>query len=281
MNDALSGLGLQPLKLSVDVDTDEAKSGLEKFTEGFGQFKGVAGSVDGVVNSMTTLVGSLEEGSDAWTVFMNVVGVASSVLETVSTIMEVVTALSQSHAAAKQQETAAEVADTSAKAANTAAGVAEAAVSETVTAAKGGEAISKVTASGAALPFPANIAAIAAGIAAVVAALATVAFANGGIVPGSSTSGDRVLARVNSGEMILNTRQQARLFALLNGTSLGVSLPRGGEPSVALNMGALAGSLAPVGGGKVEFEVRGSRLVGVLANETRLMGKSGRRSNIL
>jgi hypothetical protein len=37
-------------------------------------------------------------------------------------------------------------------------------------------------------------------------------FADGGIVPGSSTSGDRVLARVNSGEMILNQSQQARLF---------------------------------------------------------------------
>ena len=37
-------------------------------------------------------------------------------------------------------------------------------------------------------------------------------FADGGIVPGSSMSGDKVLARVNSGEMILNQSQQARLF---------------------------------------------------------------------
>ena len=42
-------------------------------------------------------------------------------------------------------------------------------------------------------------------------------FATGGIVGGNSKSGDRVLARVNSGEMILNAAQQAQLFAIANG----------------------------------------------------------------
>jgi TP901 family phage tail tape measure protein len=42
-------------------------------------------------------------------------------------------------------------------------------------------------------------------------------FADGGIVPGSSFSGDRVPALVNSGEMILNRDQQAQLFDLANG----------------------------------------------------------------
>lgn len=43
------------------------------------------------------------------------------------------------------------------------------------------------------------------------------AFESGGIVPGTSTSGDNVDAKVNSGEMILTEEQQARLFALANG----------------------------------------------------------------
>lgn len=43
------------------------------------------------------------------------------------------------------------------------------------------------------------------------------AFQDGGVVPGNSMSGDRVLARVNSGEMILNRQQQAQLFAQANG----------------------------------------------------------------
>jgi hypothetical protein len=38
------------------------------------------------------------------------------------------------------------------------------------------------------------------------------AFADGGIVGGSSFYGDRILARVNSGELILNDRQQRRLY---------------------------------------------------------------------
>jgi len=67
-------------------------------------------------------------------------------------------------------------------------------------------AIAGATASGASLPFPANIAAIAAGIAAVVAGFAMVfsCFADGGIVGGKTTIGDFNLARVNKGEMILN-----------------------------------------------------------------------------
>jgi hypothetical protein len=65
-------------------------------------------------------------------------------------------------------------------------------------------------------------------------------FATGGIVPGTSYSGDKVTARVNSGEMILNGSQQARLFAMANG---------GG-----------------VGGREVVFRIEGTQLVGVLNN---------------
>ena len=42
-------------------------------------------------------------------------------------------------------------------------------------------------------------------------------FEQGGIVPGSSFTGDRVVANVNSGEMILNRQQQAQLFQMANG----------------------------------------------------------------
>lgn len=56
-----------------------------------------------------------------------------------------------------------------------------------------------------------------AAVASIVAAIAAIPkFANGGIVPGSLYSGDRVPAMVNSGEMILNRSQQGRLFDILN-----------------------------------------------------------------
>lgn len=44
-------------------------------------------------------------------------------------------------------------------------------------------------------------------------------FATGGIVQGSSYSGDNVRANVNSGEMILNARQQRELWETANGNS--------------------------------------------------------------
>jgi hypothetical protein len=49
-----------------------------------------------------------------------------------------------------------------------------------------------------------------------VAKINGVKFANGGIVQGNSFAGDRIHAYVNSGEMILNSGQQANLFRMLN-----------------------------------------------------------------
>lgn len=46
-------------------------------------------------------------------------------------------------------------------------------------------------------------------------------FATGGIVPGTSYSGDKVQANVNSGEMILNAQQQANLWKMANGAAGG------------------------------------------------------------
>lgn len=61
--------------------------------------------------------------------------------------------------------------------------------------------------------------AIGAAVMAAVLAFALGAFETGGIVPGNSFSGDNVLARVNSGEMILNRAQQARLFDIAEGNT--------------------------------------------------------------
>ena len=49
-------------------------------------------------------------------------------------------------------------------------------------------------------------------------------YAEGGIIPGNSFAGDKVMAMVNSGEMVLNTHQQKNLFDMLNGiTGTGIS----------------------------------------------------------
>lgn len=65
-------------------------------------------------------------------------------------------------------------------------------------------------------------------------------FAEGGIIGGSSYFGDRLLARVNSGEMILNQKQQRRLYDLTTSVggatvSLGVSRIQGSDLYLALS----------------------------------------------
>ena len=72
------------------------------------------------------------------------------------------------------------------------------------------------------LQYPLNIIAMISTIASVLASIATAkaqmsGYAEGGIVPGDSYSGDKVQARVNSGEMILTQAQQRRLFEIANG----------------------------------------------------------------
>lgn len=62
-------------------------------------------------------------------------------------------------------------------------------------------------------------------------------FATGGIVPGNSFSGDNVVARVNSGEMILNGAQQARLFDIANGDNPGVATGANAVINQTINIG--------------------------------------------
>lgn len=108
-------------------------------------------------------------------------------------------------------------------------------------------------------------------------------FATGGIVGGTSTSGDKILVRVNSGEMILNRQQQARLFSIADGKQRlqNISLPGYQRQEINVNPAAMMQlSASSQAGRKVELSVKGRRLVGVLANETRISSRSGRRTNI-
>jgi len=70
-------------------------------------------------------------------------------------------------------------------------------------------------------------------------------FKDGGIVDSIFTSGDRNLIRANGGEMIMTTPQQSKLWgAIKNGDFGGI-------------------------GGKVEFEIKGKKLVGILGNQSK------------
>ena len=99
--------------------------------------------------------------------------------------------------------------------------------------AEGALAISAGVESAQSVPFPANIAAIATTVATITGLIVSTAssfmqakqllsgadagaFEKGGIVGGTSYTGDRLTARVNSREMILTQQQQARLFDIAN-----------------------------------------------------------------
>lgn len=106
-------------------------------------------------------------------------------------------------------------------------------------------ALSSGTASAAAMPFPANLVSIATIVSTILGLFASFPkFADGGIIQGKSF-GDYNLARVNGGEMILNTTQQGRLWnTIQQGTT---------------------SSSAPISGA-VKFHLEGKQLVGVLNN---------------
>ena len=229
----------------------EAVADLEKEVNqtALGGLSNLANGMDRVVRGWSELSEMMQdEDTSSWDVFIGVFNEIIQMMETVSQIFDTIDQLSKltdtlSDAQLKQlkeenrlygeqiglittlkalkgEETAAEVKDTAAKLTNAAAGKVEAK-------ANAQSSIAGAANSGAKLPFPANLVAIAAGVGAVLAALASMSkFAKGGIVGGSSSVGDKNIIRANSGEMILTKGQQTTLFNAIRSGNLGSS---GGE----------------------------------------------------
>ena len=283
---------------------------VEKLIGSYGQYEKVLrksdvhlndlwGDAKGVAGGITSMTNALEGGRNAWETLTGVVDGAIQIFQSIAGIVDIIKAMTgatQASAAASGVKASATATETAATTTHTAATAADTAATITNTAAKGGMAIASATASGASMPFPYNIVAIAAGVAAVVAALASIsgAFANGGIVGGSSPSGDKLLARVNSGEMILNGAQQSRLFNFINGVTpfadggivYGPTLSIMGEyagarsnPEVIAPLNKLKSIIGEGGNGGLRLvaRLRGRDIVLAIADETRI---SRRKTNI-
>ena len=239
-NDELQASGFNVVKIKIET---EAQKSIKDLQDNIGSiYEGFSG-IDNIIGNINSLAESISNGANAWEIFMGVLQSGVGVIQSISSVLEAFNTIQEllgitSTATAEQ---------------TAAAGATEMSTAAGVTTAKSGEAIASATAEGAKMPFPLNIVAIAAGVAAVIAALGQItgAFAEGGIVGGNSIAGDRLLARVNSGEMILNGRQQNNLFDAINSGNLG-------NESY---------------GGEVVFKIKGKNLEGVRRNYNDKMKK--------
>lgn len=221
-------LKIAQVKQDVKDFTKELNEGM------YSGIKDVASSSDRVVSAFESLrdvmndvdATAWEQIMAIWNAMTNTVDAFMSIIETIQTI----TKLTEKLGRAKQAEAAIDTATTATKIVNaetmaavdTATTATEVTNARTEVAANTAKGASAAGSSAAKLPFPANIIAIGGAIAAAIAAFALIPkFAQGGIITGGPTSGDKILARVNSGEMILNQRQQSNLFRAINSGNIG------------------------------------------------------------
>lgn len=114
--------------------------------------------------------------------------------------------------------------------------------------------------------FPQNIPAIATTVAAIMAVIGTIAsvagsFAEGGIISGGSQIGDQMVAKVNSGEMIINGKQQQNLWKAISTGNLGGNT----ENQISVS----------------NVRVKGSDLYLALKNYSKVKSKSGQFTGIV
>lgn len=229
-------------------------------------------AIDNIVGTFESLTDAINEDKDAWEVFMATIGIFESVMDGINTATRIYNMLSGVSAAAKLADASAASAATTATASQAAAETAAQAPATAATitnkaleASYLDLASAMIFAAHASIPFAgvgiasgmiSSMLAIQAATKAATSAMS--AFANGGVVGGSSYSGDRVLARVNSGEMILNGRQQRNLFNLLDTDTM----PQKGGTNV-----------------QVTGVIRGTDLILVQKNTNKVRAKSGTQIN--
>lgn len=224
-------LKIAEAKKAVEDLTKELRSGT------YNGVKSIVGGVDNIVSSFER-VGDVLSDSDAsaWERIMAVweamTSISDAFIQTIE-IIERLTKVKEMLAKAELAEAAVSDTVTEKKVANAAIGMAADAEETASTIANAGTKVAAKTAEGAAsagasaasLPFPWNIVAIGSAIAAALAAFAMIPrFENGGIVGGNSPKGDKILARLNSGELVLNRDQQGTLYGLLSNRSRSVEV---------------------------------------------------------
>lgn len=232
-DDLGTALKIAQVKQDVEDFSKELNEGL------YSGVKNIASSSDRMVSAFENLrdvmndvdASGWERIMAVWNAMTNTIDGLMSIIKTIETLTELTNKLAR----AKEAEAAIDTATTATKVTNktaettaeiTALGTqtaAEVTASTAKTTAASVEMAAKSTAAYAYIPFagPALAAAQIATMQALIAAAAIPKFASGGIVTGGPSSGDKILARVNAGEMILNGRQQSNLFEAINSGKMG------------------------------------------------------------
>ena len=209
------------------------QSDLKKYREAvkdqsFSGLKSVAQSARHLKSAFSELQKAFDPDAQAsaWERFFAVFDSATQGIDTILSLVKMIEGLTQARqvaAAAEQALTAQQVAGrtlvTTTEATSTATELglttARIAATQAETSADTVGAAAKAAKAHAGIPFV-GVALAAVAVGGLIALISSSAkkipkFANGGIVPGGDGSGDRVLARVNPGELILNKAQQGRL----------------------------------------------------------------------
>ena len=242
LNDAMGNVTSldEALKIAtVKQDIEDLSKEIRKGV--FSGVKDVASSADRMVSSFQNIrqvfsnVDSTgwEKIMAVWDALINTVDGFMSILDMIDNLIK----LTERLTAAKQTESLIDKKTTNDKVANAAIGMTadisaagvKATTASTEVAANTASGTTEVVKSAAKLPFPLNLLAMAGAAASAIAIFSSLPkFENGGIVGGISFTGDKILTRLNSGEMVLNKGQQNIVGAAIS-RNAGTNVTIGGQ----------------------------------------------------
>lgn len=216
------------IKLQMEID------GMTDLEKTFTMLDGFY-AIDGVVSSFESLSNAINENANAWEIFMGILQTFESVMAAVNAVSKIANVLGLANTSIKTAEATSTLAASTAEKEKMATDTAAVAPTTAQTVANKALEVSyldlasaMIFAAHASIPFVGV--GIASGLittmlsvqaATKAATMAMAAFETGGIIGGNSYHGDKLIARVNSGEMILNGRQQKNLFDAINENRLG------------------------------------------------------------
>jgi hypothetical protein len=237
-------------KVSLDIEEEEVKTFADSLRDITERADGWIGAADGIVGSFSRIYDSIssigekfEDTEDPIKRFFMLFETGIGILQSITTVINAVATVTELLNKAKEKSIGELILEAAAHKKNAGAALEDAGANAAGAVAGGAKSVADIPVVGWVL---AGVAA-ATLLALLLSSMASAKkFAGGGIVGGNSYSGDKILAGLNSGEMVLNQDQQNKLFRMIN-------------------EGPASGGT----GGQVEFKIRGTELVGVLGNVNR------------